>query len=712
MSKPMPEPNQPTADPNLTCSYHAPEAGARAIQTDTPTIPGYAILSLLGRGGMGEVYKATHLGLHRTVALKIIRKDLVNSKGALLRFQREMRAAGNLDHPNVIAAQDAGETGGVFYFAMDYCEGIDLKQYVEQKGPLAVDEACDLIRQAALGLQHINEHGLVHRDIKPSNLLLTSPTSQDEGQPSSSLSPASGERAGVRGSSSESGGVLKILDLGLARLRASEDTGQSITDTGIMMGTPDYTAPEQITNAHGVDIRADLYSLGCTFYFLLTGQAPFKGGTVLEKLRRHQVEDAPAVEELRKDVPKFVAAGIAKLMAKRPEERLQTPGELVELIGSLGRVDAKKTLAKTGTRLEQPKWRFSRRQIMCASVAAVPILGAGGWLLIHLKNRRQDPASVDGAAQPRSLQEPKQEQVGEIHRISHSERIHQVLFHPKVSTIIYASGGLWRNGKSLGNGVANFIHFVDLDSRKELKRLKGHKAGIIQMALCSDSTELLSISASESKLWNVETGKPAWEIAHSVQIMGVSIAPNGRSVVYAGQDGSIYCHAKSTGQFEAKHGTPSERLWSVCHSPDGSEIVAGCSDGRLRVYSALTGEFVRMFDGIWARWNCYSPDGNSIFSWAGDNSIRRTDSQTGKIVQNYYGHTDHPLALALSLDGSRLLSGGFDNTVRYWDVSTGKQIAQFDGHEDTVLSVGISADCRYGVSGGGDNQVILWGLPV
>ncbi|MGE3803655.1 MAG: SUMF1/EgtB/PvdO family nonheme iron enzyme [Gemmataceae bacterium] len=263
----------------------------------------YIILDRLGEGGMGQVFKARHVRLDRIVALKVIRKERLSKPEAIRRFQREAKAAGRLSHPNIVAVHDSGEINGTHFLAMELVDGIDMARLVKKSGPLPVQHACHYMRQAALGLQHAHERGLTHRDIKPHNLLVTSE------------------------------GKVKVLDMGLARLESlsgsdeeSKDSG--LTKDGSVIGTPDYLAPEQAKDARNVDIRSDLYSLGCTFYYLLTGKRPFVAESLTETLLKHQLEEAVPVRKLRNEVPAPVEAIVAKLMRKKPEERYQKPDEL------------------------------------------------------------------------------------------------------------------------------------------------------------------------------------------------------------------------------------------------------------------------------------------------------------------------------------------------------------------------------------------------
>jgi eukaryotic-like serine/threonine-protein kinase len=266
----------------------------------------YVLLERLGAGGMGQVFKARHRQHGFLAALKLIHREGTPSEEMMRRFRREMAAIAWLDHPHIVRTRDVGELkDGTLYLAMEYLQGVDLAKLIQKRGPLHPVEACNFARQAALGLQHAHEADLVHRDIKPANLFVTAK-----------------ER------------TIKILDFGLARLGdfGGSQSASTLTAVGHVMGTPDYIAPEQARNSHAADSRADLYSLGCTLYFLLVGNVPFPKGTTTEKLIQHQVDPPTPILELRPDTPPAVAVIVQKLMAKDPSERYQTAAEVANVL--------------------------------------------------------------------------------------------------------------------------------------------------------------------------------------------------------------------------------------------------------------------------------------------------------------------------------------------------------------------------------------------
>ena len=289
----------------------------------------YELLEELGRGGMGVVYKARQVYLNQIVAVKILPHHYLDDAQAVGRFRREMQSIGALSHPNIVGAYNAGEAGGVHFLVMEFVDGVNLQRYVDigngkgesphlperpsgcsaQMGTVPFSVACEILRQAALGLQHAHEHQLVHRDIKPANLML----SRD--------------------------GQVKILDMGLAKFNAETRGGDRpqdrLTQPGITLGTVDYMAPEQWENPAGADIRADIYSLGCTLFFLLTGKPPYSGpafDTGRKKLMAHAVAAIPSLMENCPDVPEELEAVYEKMLAKNPDDRFATPLEAAEAL--------------------------------------------------------------------------------------------------------------------------------------------------------------------------------------------------------------------------------------------------------------------------------------------------------------------------------------------------------------------------------------------
>lgn len=287
----------PASTMGTTATVPPAARDATAFPTELAGHPRYRLVRKLGEGGMGAVYLAEHRMMQRPVALKLIRTEYLHHPQIVERFRREVRAAARLSHPHIVTAFDAEEAGGTHFLVMEYVEGIPLNDYLEEHGPLPIEEACRYARAAALGLQCAHEQGMVHRDLKPHNLIRAR------------------------------NGAIKILDFGLARIAC--ESGQpaqgQLTGVGVMMGTPDYMAPEQAQDSRTADIRADIYSLGCTLYQLLAGRVPFPVGSAIDKIIKHSADSPQPLGELRPDVPAGLVAVVDCMMAKRPADRFQSP---------------------------------------------------------------------------------------------------------------------------------------------------------------------------------------------------------------------------------------------------------------------------------------------------------------------------------------------------------------------------------------------------
>jgi eukaryotic-like serine/threonine-protein kinase len=328
------------------------------------------ILDRIGAGGMGAVFLCEHTGLRKKVAVKVLPPEQAQDESARERFFREARAAAVLDHPNIVRVHDMSSSNGLHYIVMEYVEGNDLQTVLNKYGPLPSAKACGYVAQVAQGLQHASERGLVHRDIKPGNLLV------------------------------DNDGVVKILDMGLARLESDEKENLTAKfDRGAILGTADFMAPEQVISSSKVDIRADIYSLGITLYTLINGKPPF-GGNSTQKIVGHQTQRATPLTKIRPGVPKGLSAIVDKMIAKNPDDRFQTPGEIVHALSPWMEADSVPmgsgvTRKLTATRRRQ---KPRRKRMPWATIAAVCVgvgMGTAGilWAMLPTKKPNSDQAT-------------------------------------------------------------------------------------------------------------------------------------------------------------------------------------------------------------------------------------------------------------------------------------------------------------------------------
>ncbi len=305
----------------------------------------FELVEYVGGGGMGRVFRAIDTRLDRTVALKILPPDQAVDPETLQRFQNEAQSCARLDHDNIARVYYVGEDRGIHFIVFEFVEGENLRKLLERKGPLPLGEAVSYTLQVAEALAHADARHVVHRDIKPSNVLIT-PT-----------------------------GFVKVIDMGLARMRQVNPVEGDLTASGVTLGTFDYIAPEQARDPRNADVRSDIYSLGCTFYFMLTGRPPFPEGTVLQKLLQHQGEPPPDVRQFRPDLPEAANRVLQKMMAKEPLRRYLDPGELVADLVLLAEQVGLQPVILSGSAwlpMSPPKVSFFQRHLpWLVSVAAL-----------------------------------------------------------------------------------------------------------------------------------------------------------------------------------------------------------------------------------------------------------------------------------------------------------------------------------------------------
>lgn len=288
---------RPATSAGMSLTHASPMELGRLLEGQT--LGHYQLEEFVGGGGMGAVFRALDTQLDRTVAVKVLSQDQAGDGETVRRFRNEAQSAARLDHENIGRVYYVGEDQGLHYIVFEFIEGVNLRDLVAARGPLPLAEALNYLLQTADALDHASRRDVVHRDIKPSNLLIT---------PS---------------------GRAKLVDMGLARLHQVQHNQNDLTASGVTLGTFDYISPEQARDSRLADVRSDLYSLGCTFYFMLTGQPPFPNGTILQKLLQHSGEEPPDPLQYRPDLPEQMIRVLKKLLAKSPDHRYQTPADLI-----------------------------------------------------------------------------------------------------------------------------------------------------------------------------------------------------------------------------------------------------------------------------------------------------------------------------------------------------------------------------------------------
>jgi hypothetical protein len=537
------------------------------------------------------------------------------------RFRREAQAAARLSHPNIVVVYEADQDGDTHYLAMEYVPGITLQRLVEQAGRLPIAQACDFVRQTALGLQHAADQRLVHRDIKPANLMVVAPG----GLP---LPPRP---------------VVKVLDMGVARLyqlrHGPEESLTTLTRDGAVIGTPDYIAPEQLEDPHGADIRADLYSLGCTLYFLLAGQVPFPGGTLVQKLDRQRWHTAPSVDQLRPEVPPALAAVARRLMAKHPDDRYRSPAELA---------CALETLARTGE-LPGGYQPAPVRETAClrghaGTVVAVAFTADGRSLISGGADHTLRVWDLEGRHERLRFGDPRHE-VGCL-------------------AVAPVTGHLLA-----GQGVS--VRVWDPETGRELQRLTGHADAVRSVAVSRDGRQAVTGGDDRTvRLWDLQSGREVQRLArHKAGVTGVALSADGKLVLSGGRDQALRLWDAGGGRELRTFAVPRGPVLSVALTPDGHGVLSGHFDTTVRLWDLDGGRELRRFSGHRQMVSglAVAPDGQAV-SGSHDQTVRVWGLDSGAELCCCLGHTGPVTCVAAAPDGRTLASGSYDQTVRLWQV--------------------------------------------
>ncbi len=676
----------------------------------------YKVLERLGQGGMGAVFLCEHVVMRRLVAVKILPVNQANSASALDRFHREARAVAQLDHPNIVRAHDVDQDGKLHFLVMEFVDGNTLDRIVRKAGRLPLLRACHYVRQAAEGLQHAHEAGLVHRDVKPANLLL----GRD--------------------------GVLKILDMGLARFFLdSEDNLTRDHDAHSMLGTADYMAPEQAINSTGADIRADLYSLGVTFYFLLAGETPFAGKPTHQKLMMHQFLTPTRIREVCGDVPQEIDDLVAGLLEKDPAHRPQTPAEVAAAL-----VPWTETPIPPPDDSEMPTWPPAIRNLLRNDSPSGSRLGkprsgdeassrtpnpatsksgsrTRGWSGLDKRDNGSAPGSSRTAAEAETpapteptLAEPSRpEEEADLAppspAIQSASRIHKTgRNRPRNPAALREAGARPASAEPTTlEKVAEPEEDGDRTSPK-VKLAGGSKMPLILILSGAALLLLVGLGVGLAWLWS-QSSAPGQQVVVNPGPgqgkdpgkgdPGAQVRPNPPVPVELPEIKPLQQLAGHEKEVEA-----------VCFTPDGKWLLSASRDHTLRLWEVATGKDLRQFAGHHG--TVYGvavlPDGQRALTCSADKSIRLWNLVTGEEMKQFAGHADRVYSVACKPDGDHFLSASKDGTVRLWDIGTaekpGKELKRLEGHQGAVFGVDVSHDGRFAVSGGDDQTARLWDI--
>jgi serine/threonine protein kinase/WD40 repeat protein len=719
----------------------------------------YRVLGMLGSGGMGMVYLAEDPRLKRHVALKVIRPELARRGDARQRFLREAQAIAAIEHDNIVAVYQADEDRGVPFLAMQLLRGETLESRLARtEGPLPVDEVLQIGREAAQGLAAAHARGLIHRDIKPGNIWLedrfstevvASAERKTEKTEDQTIGDFSSPASSSRGAESAAGSFrVKILDFGLARALQGEEASQ--TRSGALVGTPAYMAPEQ-AQGQAVDNRADLFSLGCVLYRLATGRPAFAGNDVFAIVLAVATSQPPPPRELNPALPAPLAALIARLLAKRPEERPPSAQAVAEELRAIE---------------DGLKPRPSRRRWLALTALAVLLTSVPAATLAWRARTRPppepppDPAAVTflfdeklplllrqgDTEQPLDLQQegPRSLPPGDYAlRLAADTSDRRLL--PDHFTV-----------------KAGEVRTLRLRLVGEISRQEEHSLTVWAVAVTTRKDRLLVLSGSNDRriaLWDPPATGRLTVLDHGNPVRCLAVTPDGRLAASGGGEKSrkamLSIRLWDLDKLQAKDVLVGHRslVTALAFGPDGKRLLSGDAGGRLLLWDletrqsrvlpghdglgvnavAISADGRRALSGggdgqvlLWhmaedrppqsleghtggARGVAFAPDGTTAVSVGQDGTLRVSDLKSSK------GHgvegPDAFHAVAYAPDGKRLLTGDAAGNVRLWDVAALQELYCFKGHQGAVHGVVFAAGGRQAVSCGADQTVRLWELP-
>jgi DNA-binding beta-propeller fold protein YncE len=507
--------------------------------------------------------------------------------------------------------------------------------------------------------------------------------------------------------------VVKILDLGLARLRQTaegeltacirDEKASSLTPVGsVMMGTADYLAPEQAMDFHKADIRSDIYSLGCTLFYLLTGQPPFPGGSLAQKVAKHLQAEPPAVTEVRPDVPHELSGVLRRMLAKRPEDRYQTPAEVAEALAPFADIKGQSNRAIPAI---APRGTFRRWHRLLVGAVLLTIVGIVGLVGFPVSTSTEDTAVKETAGA--AATEPEVDNLKQYRGL-----VWAVAFSP--------DGQLLATGSSDG-----IVRLWDTATGQKRQTLEGHRSGITFVGFGPDGTMLVSGSSNRAPPIRVDGTIKVWHLPTKTErtitekkMVSLTLSPDGGTVALSVPSGGSHSKVRlvnvsSAQQWELAGGEHKDRTFSLAFSPNGKMLASGSEshDSTIKLWDTATRKEIRTLTGHdrTVRGLAFSPNGKILASASADDTVRLWDVSSGREQRVLRGHnrTVHVVAFAPP-DGRVLASGGEDGTVILWDATTGDKRSHLKGrHSGPILALAYSPNGKLLVTTSEDRTVKL-----
>lgn len=683
-------------------SIHSATGGAEPAEPLPQSIGPYRILGPLGHGGMGTVYLAAHRFLMRNVAIKVLRPKRDDDPTMRARFRREMAALGQLQHPHVVQAIDAGENEGMLYLVMEYIDGPSVAHLATRENPLAVADACEIARQAALALDFAHRQGLVHRDVKPSNLMVSRR------------------------------GVVKLVDLGLAAFSAhvSPDDTRDLTQSQVVLGTYEFMAPEQWADPRSADGRADVYSLGCTLYYLLTGASPFGReayDTPAKKLIAHANTAAAPPSTLRHGISPALDVVVNKMLAKQPADRFSSAQDIAEALSEHCRgADLEQIVARHAGRMTSeltasPATSTAKLGAMAAAedtrrvVEAEPMsakLDARTTRRTGLRNRKWLVLFVAGAtcaaivaAVVSRMNPASGTLVVEAERPSGNVQLR--ILGPTGATVYEVAGVLALDLEAGDYDLElkddadalrlSTTHVTITPGDRQIVRI----VGSIRRAGSGSSTGPVKATASAPQVEPAKRVRVARERSPIVKDAPLSAA------ALVSQPAALPGVASWT--IETRQ--PRSAVRAARFSPSGAHLASGEECGTIRVwnYPSLALERILLGHADAVLGLTWSPDGQYLASVGRDATVRIWDVAGGELVRTFIGHEGAISCVCWSPDGETIASGGYDMTVRLWKPATGEAGRVLRGHTARLTAVDWSPVADVLASGQKQkNLVMVW----